>query len=571
MSAIVTTKSTSSVARIPGSEDIITAVSQLPKYDYLLTGRDGVLSLTADQRTRVALIGRSASQEAEPLDEERLRDGRQQVTVIWIVAQEFLNDPAFANLRTRLSAFKGARSAPKRFQRATTQIIASLYAREISGDEQDPQLESRTKAEFDRIAQTGYLMGASDIHLKVTRKEAFYRYRINGELGPREDLEGFEFGLALARTTYNALSDAQSRSGSFNPREIQDCVIEREYRGTKIRLRYAHAPMHPEGFKLVMRNLEVEPKEGQIRNLQTLGYAESHIKDINRAFAKPQGVVIIAGTTGSGKSTTLSTKVMDIARERPGISIITIEDPPEYVIPAADQIPVVRFRDGRDGFADAIRVAMRMDPDVLMPGEIRDETTAQLLAKAVQSGHQVLTTLHAGSAIECIARLEMMGLDRRVMSAPSFISGLMYQKLVPTLCPSCKQPYTKVADRIERQRPGINDRIRKVIPRGELGGLQHSVGCATCEGTGISGRTVCAEIIIPDYEILKAFAEGRDFDALAMWRSQRAPDDPANFTGKTALEHALYKMRMGLVSPLDVDLTFGYLDEQQHRDQHHNT
>jgi type II secretory ATPase GspE/PulE/Tfp pilus assembly ATPase PilB-like protein len=391
-------------------------------------------------------------------------------------------------------------------------------------------------------------------------------------------------------------------------------MVDETFNGIRARLRIATAPASPNGFDMVIRILRFSEKSSYTM-LTELGYSEEQATAIYSFSSDPVGVTIIAGTTGSGKSTTLKNiltkKIMD---HNATLKVITVEDPPEYEIPNATQIPVIRDDSGsaEAGFSGAIRTAMRSDPDVLMIGEVRDSQSASLLVSATQSGHQVLSTLHAPSAVGIIPRLESLGISRDVLSASDFISGLIYQKLLPKLCPGCAIPHknmdgtinsviseedvisamnicsrddiSRVRD-IDRNTPlsrrlqdigilsehqvcsvskeyntklaafektGFAKRLSKAL-KGRLMGVMHKgSGCATCGGSGIAGRLVVAELLIPNETILKAIRSGDDLATLKAWRESRF--------GQSILLSSLDKIADGIVDPMHVEAEIGALD-----------
>jgi general secretion pathway protein E len=296
-------------------------------------------------------------------------------------------------------------------------------------------------------------------------------------------------------------------------------------------------------------------------SLQHLGYSEAQAETIEWMVAEPAGVIVISGTTGSGKSTTLA-NLMHLLVERSGgtISLQTVEDPPEYVVPGVLQGPVIHSRDDRERgtnpFVEAIKGAMRTDPDILMIGEIRDLDTAVLVAQVAQSGHPVLTTVHAQRALGIVARLEGMGatspnnpIHRALLCSPGFLTGLIQQTLIPVLCPRCRVPWAE-AIRAGQVDSGLDARVRAAAAEH----LDHirfrGEGCEHCR-KGVQGRTVCAEVIAPDARLLRLLGEGRDQEAFDYWLGEGS--------GYSMRDHALDKMAAGLLSPVDVEAYLGRL------------
>ena len=467
-----------------------------------------------------------------------------------------------------------------------------------------------------RLFQDAEENGASDIHIEAGGGQSKIRARINGNISLFDAfVEGAissqDTGEEFARTIYNTMATVSDNS--FNPRFTQDALIEANLpNGKKLRIRVATAPTEPSGFDMVMRLLVIQDSAKPL-TLTQLGYQNKLRNDIESAIAQGVGVTIVAGTTGSGKSTTLQNILMGEINNRNGkIKVITVEDPPEYFIPGASQIPVKKDGDGdvKKAFKAAIKAAMRMDPDVIMIGEVRDEDSAKLLIEAVQTGHKVLSTIHAASALSIIPRLENLGINREVLSDNEFISGLIYQKLFPILCPHCSVPlkdgFIPVKRPLEnilkdnnfateesinlakKEYPNVNiaralqdmniitieeaeDAMKifkdlnneedneKLLKRitSIVGNINDcdirfmGNGCSQCK-KGIKGRTVVAEVVKPDMEMRELISSGNQMSLYKYWRK--------NLGGKTAKEDAYDKMRQGLLSPIDIEDTFGFME-----------
>lgn len=453
----------------------------------------------------------------------------------------------------------------------------------------------------------------SDIHLEVGENRAIIRRRVNGTLKehlPLSPNKGEEFG----RTVYNVLSSIAGTT--LKPDETQDALIDHVIGLTKVRGRVATAPIYPNGFTMVIRILK---EQNNVKPLTTeeLGYSAAEARKIKQSTAKTKGINCWAGTTGSGKSTSLQAVISGKIIERAGeVKVITVEDPVEYEIPGANQIPVKRSSDGdaSGAFSAAIRSALRLDPDWLMVGEVRDAQSAQLVRTIVDTGHPVFTTVHASGCIQTLSRFENLGIDRETLAGPEFISGFYYQKLLPKICPHC-------AKRIENGKIPVRMNVQDIIPtlqimrpescqdlyrsykgskteinflrylqdRREITSMQADMvstafhrfndpvesaerlerimnvadlkndnilfkgeGCNKCKG-GIIGRTVVSEGLCPDMAMLEMISDGSDRDLISYWRK--------NQNGKFAIEDAVEKMRMGIVDPIDIEHEVGKIGE----------
>lgn len=428
-------------------------------------------------------------------------------------------------------------------------LLTAIYQQDDAHGAPAEEKESQSEAQrdFREVVRQAAAQGASDIHITAGRNRATVRYRVHGEMH-----HVTEWSVAHAERVCKSVFDVhgEAKAATWDPRVAQDAAIPWEDEGLSFKLRYAHAPASPYGFHVVLRLLPVGRHE-KAAPLHSLGFTEDQIRDIDLLTAKPNGVTIIAGETGSGKSTTLANMLRRTWEEyEHRITIITVEDPPEYEIEGAIQCPVVRSKEdkavGRNPFAEMVRSAMRRDPDVLLIGETRDVETARALIQATQSGHKVLTSLHAGSAVGIVPRLENLGVGRDVMSTPGFLAGLIFQRLLPVLCQKCAQPFdpSKVDPRqSERIVRAAGDHLSRVRLRGP--------GCDACKA-GVTGRTACAEVLRPTEAMLDLIAQHRDREMLALWVKEG---------GRSSLDTAVEKMREGVVSPLDVEHKCGLLDE----------
>lgn len=412
---------------------------------------------------------------------------------------------------------------------------------------------------FDRMVKDGIEMNASDMHITVTPRQSKVEFRVDGDLRlydkfPRSRLE------ALCRTIYNAMAQADTKETSFDDKSMQAGQIVRMIDDTEVMIRYQSMTNYPSGFDVTLRLLPIR-QDASYLTLEQLGFSNEQAEALKLALAAKRGAIIVAGETGSGKSTTLKNLIQRYIKRHEGRrKVRTIEDPVEYVIPGANQTSVTRggsravTDDEENPFNAAIRASMRGDPDLIMIGEVRDEESASLLERQVQSGHKVMTTVHTGSAIAIVSRLTTIGFDRRSLATPETLSAILHQTLVPVLCPHCKRPYTDAKDTLSDEQRESMERLVKIVPKPETVIQQVYVanpgGCDQCGGTGIKGRTVCAEVILPDATMLEYIAIGEDAKAYRHWLER---DDPVYGKGRTRYDHALSKIMDGTVSPFHAE------------------
>lgn len=428
---------------------------------------------------------------------------------------------------------------------ASPEILSIIYDNQKTGMTVEEQKRTATKIQldFDELLRAALDHGTSDIHIEVRRNQAKVRFRKNGDMFDYQ-----EWSVTHARTMAGVIYQviADEKDTSFDESRPQDALIDRDLgESIQLRVRLATIPAYPSGFDMIMRLLQMG-QDGKRQSLNQLGYEKSHLSSIRRAVSKPVGAVIMAGTTGSGKSTSLNSMLGEKIDQYNGtIKVITVEDPPEYALPGATQVPVVRSRSqAQAGKADAnpfaavVRAAMRSDPDILMVGEVRDEDSAELLIHAVQSGHQVFTTVHAGSGIDIITRLRSNGIPDDVLGGQNFISALMFQSLLAILCPHCSIDIKSFAANMgSDQDEDCLNRIYKYIKPSLIGNLrfENKEGCEHCS-QGRIGRSVASEVILPDPYMLSCFRNKQDTDAFMHYRRRG---------GKIALEHGLLKALRG--------------------------
>jgi|GEM_PF-850111 general secretion pathway protein E len=419
---------------------------------------------------------------------------------------------------------------------------------------------------FDEIGYQAYTENASDIHMTLERGRGTISFRIHGDLEERRDMKAEEL-IELCSTVYNTLPEKGSTKESFNPRKCQDAVIERRFREGLVRFRYSGLPLAPDGFDVTLRVVPIGVRT-KPKTMRQLGYSPDQEEDLERAFGHSSGMILFMGTTGSGKSTSLAHSLMKLAKDRPGKKIRTVEEPVEYKIEGAYQTPVTRIHGDRRDFTIVLRQLMRADPDILMVGEIRDDDTADLGLQGVRSGHLLVSTLHADGAPIGFDRLAGMSVSRQDLAAVGLIVAFVYQRLVPVLCNACKIPLSQIENSSDGATQALIHRTRRALA-GDTSGVhfRSPKGCPSCEGRGVTGRTVCAEVLMPRGKRMLDAIKSADSTALwAEWRSRIDQENPSCMRGRTAFEHAIWKMSQGVVSPVDVEKEFKFLDEEPWRD-----
>lgn len=442
----------------------------------------------------------------------------------------------------------------------TTQDVVSLMYMEAGGGARSMDSD-RTDVESlaAEIISAAAAQGASDIHIESRERQANVFFRVNGTRRFYRDLTAGN-AHSLGVVLYSVHADAGSKEVSWDPNQVMDGALEWVTSdGAIYQLRFSSAPIYPTGgFHIVIRLLSMEAKGLE---LDALGYSKEQLSMLDIMSSGSSGMVILCGPTNSGKSTTLQALMARIyARRGDTIKMISVEDPVEYIIPGACQISVARKRktliDHNSGsaFTTFLRGTLRQDPDLVMVGEIRDHDSASVVKDLVLAGRKLLCTLHTYSALWSYVRLREIGVPWEVLTMPGFVAGIVYQRLVPLLCPECSVPLVgggssriprETLYRVQQVSDLANDKVRV---KGD--------GCPNCAQTGFVGRTVCAEFVLPDRALLRHMSEGNFLEAERYWRKSGVG---AIDGGVTALAHGIHKMRQGLVSPMDIEDQIGLL------------
>jgi general secretion pathway protein E len=331
-------------------------------------------------------------------------------------------------------------------------------------------------------------LSASDIHIEPFEEGLQLRYRVDGVLQEQPDPPGANLAPAIASRIklLSGMNIAERRLP-------QDGRIMTRVKGHELDLRVSTIPtVH--GESIVMRVLD---RESIRLSLSDMGFSEDTLTRYQTLLAKPHGVLLVTGPTGSGKTTTLYASLASLDSER--LKIITVEDPVEYQLEGVNQIQVQAQIELT--FARSLRSILRQDPDIIMIGEMRDTETAQIGVQSALTGHLVLSTLHTNTAAGAITRLEDMGVERYLIT--SSVNGVLAQRLVRTLCSSCKES-------VELSEVAIRKyNLQRFLPDGQQTVFQ-AKGCDHCGHTGYVGRTSIHELFLLDEEMHRVIMEGAD-------------------------------------------------------------
>jgi type II secretory ATPase GspE/PulE/Tfp pilus assembly ATPase PilB-like protein len=384
---------------------------------------------------------------------------------------------------------------------------------------------------------------ASDIHFEIRDTKALIKFRRFGALQVHEEWPASQ-ARAIAAAAFNF--DTDQSDGHLQPTRPQDASMSIDVqvggRQRSVRLRVGTGPVAVAGvnsmenapFDMVFRILE-QGDSTKVVSLAQLGYLTPQRRLIERAIARPHGLLLVCGKTGSGKTTTLAGCIGMVDHQK---KIYTIEDPVEKVLANASQMPVEDSKE-ETRFAGLVKATMRMDPDVLMVGEVRDTETADNMVRAAITGHLVLSTLHVSGVTKVVPRLENLGIPRGMLANPDVLELLVYQRLVPLLC-SCKVPLDLAEYDAEQQHLGRQ--LLEVIGGQEQAFMKRPGGCSKCDGWGVSGRSVIAEVLPVDDRGREYIQKG---DMLGWERDLIARG------WQTIADHAIYLVHKGAVDLFD--------------------
>lgn len=377
----------------------------------------------------------------------------------------------------------------------------------------------------DALLNDAVKQGASDIHFEPESGFLRIRYRIDGVLRQIRSLhKNYWSAMVVRLKVISGMNIAETRAP-------QDGRISLNLSGRSIDFRVSAQPT-THGENIVLRILD---RQKGIVPLEDLGLRDDELKMLQLMMARPEGIILVTGPTGSGKTTTLYSILNTVNTE--GVNIMTLEDPVEYPMAMIRQTSVNEVV--KLDFASGIRSMMRQDPDVILVGEIRDQETAEMAFRAAMTGHQVYSTLHTNSAIGAIPRLQDLGVLPDIMAGN--IIGVVAQRLVRKLCGHCKEAFTP------------DSATRKIlgVPESWTGHIYRSVGCQNCNFQGYKGRVAIMELFKIDQEIDELIARKATGRELKM---------AARRTGFRSLsEDAISRVLAGLTSLEDisrvVDLT----------------
>lgn len=365
---------------------------------------------------------------------------------------------------------------------------------------------------------------ASDIHIEPFEKKLKVRCRVDGDLIEVMRPSKAAHAAIVTRIKIMGKMDISER------RKPQDGRMEKAIDGRVVDMRISVLPT-VFGEKVVIRILD---RTSFMMTKEELGFTENNLTLFNQVMRNPNGIILITGPTGSGKSTTLYTVLAEM--NQPDKNIVTVEDPVEYSLDGINQVQVNPKADLT--FATGLRSILRQDPDIIMVGEIRDPETVNIAIRAAITGHLVLSTIHTNDTASTITRLVNMGIDPYLIS--SSVVGIVAQRLVKRICTHCKFSYE------------IDDKNALLVGIPEKTQVYRGEGCTKCNGTGTSGRTAVHEVMVVDREIRNMINEGHSIDEIK---------DKAISSGMHTLKDACRELLLKGIITMDEMLKITYSTE----------
>ena len=448
----------------------------------------------------------------------------------------------------------------------TAEVLNEIYsyavqmhnASAISTDD-ETQRQTRMQRDFVTVISRAAINHVSDIHI-VVAEHTTVMFRTNGLMQTEMEYNK-EWGESFVRAAF-ASADISDANYAQNEYQAAQKLGRTPLRGSGGRL---VLPKNVLGLRLQFNPIAFGSRYVVIRilyaddsassgedSIKALGYGKYELDIFRYLRSIPTGIVIVSGPTGSGKSTTLQRNMIAMLQERNyETNLITVEDPPEYPIPGARQMPVTNasVEEAKDReFTKALSAALRSDPDSLMIGEIRTLSAADLAFRGALSGHNVWSTLHANTAAAVLLRLRDIGVENFKLEDPSIMRGMLAQRLFRRLCPHCR-----IQARTQLDNPAVQ-RLREAY--GDVGverAYLRGPGCEECDFHGVSGRTAIAEFILPDATFLDLMLKGESQKAMNYWIS--------DLNGRTLRENAVERLFNGILDIDEVERWTGLINQ----------
>lgn len=402
------------------------------------------------------------------------------------------------------------------------------------------------------LIKKAVLLQSSDIHIIKMEGIALIKFRVNGDLFVY-DKDTPENAQDMFGSIYRTMCDVAETD--LKEHEKQDGRLAKKF-VKQCGLRGARVSTTPtdEGKLLVIRLL-IDRSKANI-TLSQLGYSDEHINDLIKLHKSKSGIIVLSGITGSGKSTTLDCLLSMIIKDTAGTKhVFTIEHPPETSAEGVIRTPILPESDSELDVSRAwtrgISSAMRLDPDVMGIGEVRDSASAKAAFRAAMTGHLVITTVHANDSIAILDRLDDEGVQSSILCNHKLVIGLINQSLAKILCTACKIPFIGNESNVPED---VLARIYNTEALNQKSIFLRGTGCEHCNNTGITGRTVIAEVLLPSKEFMKEFKDGGYVSARSYWLEK--------MNAKTKYAHLISKINDGIIDPVLAERDVCLLDDE---------
>lgn len=510
----------------------------------VLSGQGGVVNLSPAQRAVGAIF------------ETR----KHEVVLVW----------TGDDIKTRITIEREAHAVGVRIARkmlASAELIRVIYDNAGRDAARYPVLSDAEKGQprvlVEHVVARAIALGASDIHLQTEDTHTEVSFRVHGDIVPFAEKLTRSHGEQMAITLWN-MKDASSAADEFRKSMYQQCRIEGDFRlgegseaeTIRAQLRFQSAPMKGDAFKIVMR-VQSNYRAADRRDLAGCGYSQDQRAALEMAAMASDGLVLVSGPVNSGKTVTLGALgAFQVAVYGKRKVIATVEDPIELRIQGACQHPVVSI-DGK-GFDEAVLSALRQDVNTVILGEIRTASTAAICRKAAETGHLIMSSVHATDAWATLTRIIKLGIDIEKLGEPGFLRAICNQRLLPALCPHCAiSPERKARNPVFALQL---DRIRRTLGShaswDQLRFKNHD-GCEHCSG-GATGLKLVAEILVPDETLCESLQMNDMKRAREYWSSGELAAKN-NLPPGNAYSSAYTLMLMGQACPFDVEHRFGQI------------
>ncbi|ABS45677.1 MULTISPECIES: GspE/PulE family protein [Yersinia pseudotuberculosis complex] len=421
-----------------------------------------------------------------------------------------------------------------------------------ANDNESDKRDSVNQKKIIELIKKAVSLESSDIHIIKMESIALIKFRVNGDLfifdkdTPQnaQDMFGSIY-RTMCDVAETDLKENEKQDGRLAKKFVKQCGL----RGARV----STTPTD-EGKLLVIRLL-IDRSKTNI-TLSQLGYSDEHITDLIKLHKSKSGIVVLSGITGSGKSTTLDCILSMIIKDTEGTKhVFTIEHPPETSAEGVIRTPILPESDSELDVSRAwtrgISSAMRLDPDVMGIGEVRDSASAKAAFRAAMTGHLVITTVHANDSIAILDRLDDEGVQSSILCNHKLVIGLINQSLAKVLCSACKIPFIGNEKSVPQD---VLARIYKIKSLNLNSIFLRGAGCGCCNNTGITGRTVIAEVLLPNKEFMKKFKEGGYVSARSYWLD--------NMNAITKYDHLIRKINEGIIDPILAERDVCLLDDE---------